>query len=103
MYIISNISKRVIVTFMLDEEPFSKPLPIYCLGGPFYVFRSIFSKIPALQKERKCERNNFIKIYPPPDLNKNILPLLHMHPRSHEFTKTKLSDKMKKWYMKLVR
>ena len=80
------------------------------------------------KRRRKSERNNIIKIYPPHYLsvtmthfihqqtvhthyivknslnhNKNILPLLHMHPRSHEFITTKLSDTTKIWWMKLIR
>ena len=128
MCIISKISKRVIVTFMLDEEPFSRTFAAYNIGGKLYVFVSIFNKIPALQKEENSQRNNIIKIYAPPDLsvtmthfihlqtvqthyilknwlnqNKNILPLPHMHPRSHEFITKKLSDELKIWWPKLNR
>jgi hypothetical protein len=105
---------------MLDKEPFSKIFSAYCLGGPFYAFMPKFNDIPALQKENKKKRNNIIKIYSPPELsvtmthfiyhqtlhahyvvqnllnhNKSMLPLLHMHPRSHEFIKTKLSEETK--------
>ena len=73
-------------------------------------------------ERKQSKRNNIIKIYSPPDLsvtmthfiyqqtvhahyvvknllnhNKSMLPLLHMHPRSHEFIKTKLSEETKKW------
>ena len=61
IYIISKRSKRVIVTFMLDKEPFSK-IVSYCLGGPFYAFRPKFNDIPALQKENK-ERGTILSRY----------------------------------------
>ena len=62
---------------MLDEEPFSEKLPANCLGGPFYVFRSIFNKIPDPREGRNSKRNNFIKIYPPPDLSVTMTHFTH--------------------------
>ena len=78
MCIISKISKRVIVTFMLDEEPFSKTFAAYSDDGKLYVFISIFNKIPALQKEKNSQRNDIIKIYPPPDLSVTMTHFIHL-------------------------
>ena len=97
-------------------------LDVFECEGLLYVTDVCASCSTLVLSKSERKRNNIIKIYSPPDLsvtmthfiyqqtvhthyvvknllnhNKNMLPLLHMHLRSYEFIKTKLSGETKKW------